>query len=149
MGDRGFFHLKSKRFKDFLYFLYSTFGLTHSVVNEGSLPVLQMLDAPETLEATVYHDGHACAQCFTLLHTIERKEGKILLHKLKAAITPDAWVSSFPDKRQWHPKTSLFGIMGVFQGVVVMSVVLARLLKRAVFKARTLITDGFYKGGTQ
>lgn len=37
------------------------------------LPALQMLDTPETLEATVHHDGHAGAQGLALLHAEERK----------------------------------------------------------------------------
>lgn len=39
-------------------------------VKQGPLPVLQMLDASQTLEATVHHDGHACTQCFTLFHAM-------------------------------------------------------------------------------
>lgn len=38
----------------------------------GLLPSLQMLDTPETLEATIYHNGHAGTQGFTLLHAVER-----------------------------------------------------------------------------
>lgn len=49
----------------------------------GPLPALQMLNAPETLEATVHHDGHACAQCFTLLHAIEKEEQEISQHEWK------------------------------------------------------------------
>lgn len=55
------------------------------MVKEGPLPALQVLDAPETLEATVYHDGHARAQRFTLLHAVERKKGR-----------EGGWI--FPDK---------------------------------------------------
>lgn len=35
-------------------------------------PALQMLDTPETLEAAVYHDGHAGAQGLALLHAVKR-----------------------------------------------------------------------------
>lgn len=58
--------------------LHSTLGLTHSLVKGRPLPALQMLDAPQTLEATVYHDGHACAQRFTLLHAGERQERRVM-----------------------------------------------------------------------
>lgn len=33
------------------------------------LPVLQVLDAAETSEPAIHHDGHPGAQSFTLLHT--------------------------------------------------------------------------------
>lgn len=78
MGDSDFFHLNSSYFKDFCgLFLSPLLRLCFSGKKNPKhpLPALQMLDAPEALEATVYHDGHACAQRFTLLHAIERKRG--------------------------------------------------------------------------
>lgn len=38
------------------------------------LPALQVLDAPETLEAAVDHDGHAGAQGLALLHAVEEEQ---------------------------------------------------------------------------
>lgn len=45
-----------------------------------------MLDAPETLEATVYHDGHPRAQCLTLLHTVWKEKGNSLAFLFRAKI---------------------------------------------------------------
>lgn len=66
----------SKIFAVYFLLLFSVFVLV-AKTPKTSLPALQMLDAPEALEATVYHDGHACAQRFTLLHAIERKRGDL------------------------------------------------------------------------
>lgn len=61
--------------KIFAVYFFLLFFVLVAKTAKTSLPALQMLDAPEALEATIYHDGHACAQRFTLLHAIERKRG--------------------------------------------------------------------------
>lgn len=38
----------------------------------GPSPVLQMLDAAQTLEGTIHHDGHAGAQRLTFLHAVDK-----------------------------------------------------------------------------
>ena len=35
---------------------------------------LEMLNAPQTLEISINHDGYPCAQCFTLFHTVRKRE---------------------------------------------------------------------------
>ena len=35
---------------------------------------LEMLNAPQTLEISINHDGYPGAQCFTLFHTVRKRE---------------------------------------------------------------------------
>lgn len=70
--------LLSSHFKEYQRYFFLKFYSWSNTQKKGPLPALQMLDAPKTLEATIYHDGHARTQCFTLFHTIERHRGTIL-----------------------------------------------------------------------
>lgn len=126
--------------------IYSTVGLTHSVEKEGPLLYLLLrcwmlpkhLKRPFTMMAMRVHRASHSS-----ILVKERKGKRIVPDKWEAAITPDAWVYSISDKRQWHLKTGLYGIMWVFQGFL--SILLIQLLQWAVFKAWTLFTNGFYK----
>lgn len=132
----GFLSSHFKELQRLFFFVFyswsNTLGSKKKKKPEGSLPALQMLDAPQTLETTVHHDGHAGAQCFTLLHTVEEQPTG-LQDKWKAALIPDVWVASFAEKQ--HLKMGLFGITGVFQGIFVFS--------QSALKAKSLITDRF------
>lgn len=35
---------------------------------------LEMLNAPQTLEISINHDGYPCTQCFALFHTVRKRE---------------------------------------------------------------------------
>ena len=55
--------------------VYVLYVLQHcTLLKQALLPALQMLNAPQALEATIHHDGHACAQRLTLLHTVRTKQ---------------------------------------------------------------------------
>lgn len=88
----GFLSSHFKELQRLFFFVFyswsNTLGSKKKKKPEGSLPALQMLDAPQTLETTVHHDGHAGAQCFTLLHTVEEQPTG-LQDKSKAALIPD------------------------------------------------------------
>jgi len=51
-------------------------------------PVLQVLDAADTLERSIHHDGNTAAQCFTFFHAASHKVRSLHTSKLIRNLHP-------------------------------------------------------------